>query len=74
MRTAAEWRRFIGKLVSVNSPTLDGRLEADIVRVEGEEGSEVIVLEHPKRGELRVALSDVTDARLAFRWKPKAED
>lgn len=74
MRTAAEWRRFIGKLASVNSPVLDGRIEADIVRVEGDEGTEVIVLKHPKRGELRVALSDVTDARLAFRWNPKAED
>ncbi len=74
VRTAAEWRRFIGILASVNSPALDGRVEAEIVRVEGDEGSEVIVLEHPKRGELRVALSDVTDARLAFRWNPKAED
>ncbi len=74
VRTAAEWRRFIGKLASVNSPALHGREEAEIVRVEGDEGSEVIVLEHPKRGEVRVALSDVTDARLAFRWNPKAED
>ncbi|MHB1222911.1 MAG: hypothetical protein ACYC2G_02520 [Gemmatimonadaceae bacterium] len=74
VRTAAEWRRFAGKLASVNSPALGGRIEAEIVRLEGDEGSEVVVLNHPKQGELRVALADVTDARLAFRWNPKAED
>lgn len=74
LRTAAEWRRFVGKLASVNGPALNGRVEAEIVGLEGDEGSEVVVLQHPKQGELRIALSDVTDARLAFRWNPRAED
>lgn len=74
LRNAAEWRRFAGRLASVNSPQLGGRVEAEIVRLEGDEGSEVVVLDHPGRGELRVALSDVTDARLAFRWNTRAED
>lgn len=74
LRRAAEWSRFVGRLASVNSPALGGRVEAEIVGVEGEEGTEVVVLEHPKQGTVRVALADVTDARLAFRWNDRAGD
>ena len=74
LRNATEWRRFVGRLASVNSQMLGGRVEARIVGVEGEEGTEVAVLEHPKQGTMRVALADVTDARLAFSWNTGAGD
>ena len=74
LRGPADWRRFAGRWASINSPALGGRIEAEIVGLEGEDGAEVAVLQRPKIGEARVALADVTDARLAFRWNPKAED
>lgn len=68
LRHAADWRRFVGRLASVNSPALSGRVEGEIVAVEGDEGAEVGVLRDAK-GEHRVPLADVKDARLAFHWK-----
>ena len=68
LRHAADWRRFAGRWASVNSPALGGRAEYLVVAVEGEGGAEVAVLQDAKGNERRVALGDVTDARLAFRW------
>jgi ribosome maturation factor RimP len=71
LRHAGDWRRFVGRLASVNSLVLHGRQELVIVAVEGDEGNESITLRDQKKGtEVVVALKDVTDARLAFHWKP----
>ena len=71
LRHAGDWRRFVGRLASVNSLVLHGRQEMKIVAVDGEEGQESITLLDEKKGtEVVVALKDVTDARLAFHWKP----
>jgi ribosome maturation factor RimP len=67
LRRPADWRRSVGKQASINSPLLGGRIEAEIVGLEGEEGAEVALI-RDKRGEHRVPLADVTDARLAFHW------
>jgi ribosome maturation factor RimP len=69
LRSAAEWRRFVGRRASVNSPALNGRVEAEIVSVEGEPGTETIVLRAERGDEHRVPLAEVKDARLAFHWK-----
>jgi ribosome maturation factor RimP len=67
LRTAIDWRRFVGQWVNVLSPEHGGRLEGKILAVEGEAGGEVAVLE-PKAGvERRVPLADVKEARLAFK-------
>jgi len=68
LRGAADWRRFAGRWVSVNSTALGGRSEWELAGVEGEQGAEVAVLRDAKGGERRVALADVADAHLAFRW------
>ena len=68
LRGPADWRRFVGRWASVNSPALDGRVEMEIAGLEGEDGAEVAVLRDAKGAERRVALDEVTDARLAFRW------
>ena len=68
LRSAADWRRFAGQWASVNSVALGGRAEWRIVALEGEAGAEVAVLEDAKGNERRVALAEVSDARLAFRW------
>lgn len=69
VRTPAEWRRFVGKWASVNSPALHGRAEVEIVGVEGDDGAEVAVIRDAKGVERRVALAEITEARLAFRWQ-----
>lgn len=68
LRSAADWRRFVGSWASVNSVALGGRAEWRIVALEGEAGAEVAVLEDAKGNERRVALAEIGDARLAFRW------
>jgi ribosome maturation factor RimP len=68
LRHAADWKRFVGRHASVNSPALNGRKEGEIIAVEGDEGAEVGVL-RDAQGEYRVPLAEVKDARLAFNWK-----
>jgi ribosome maturation factor RimP len=70
LRTAAEWRRFVGRWASVNSLALHGRQEVEIIAVDGDEGATRLVLRDAKGVEHGIALADVTDARLAFHWKP----
>ncbi len=66
LRTAMEWRRFVGQWANVLSPEHGGRIEAKILAVEGDIGFEVAVLE-PKEGtERRIPLAAVKEARLAF--------
>lgn len=70
LRKAADWKRFVGRRASVNALALHGRQEVEIVAVEGEEGQERLRLRDAKGNEQEIALADVTDARLAFHWKP----
>lgn len=67
LRTAAEWRRFVGRWASVLSPEHGGRFEAEIVAVEDEEAGVVVVLQPEKGAARRVPLAAVKEARLAFR-------
>lgn len=69
LRKAAEWKRFVGRKASVNSLALHGRQDVHIVAVDGEEGAEQLRLRDAKGIEHAIALTDVTDARLAFDWK-----
>lgn len=66
IRTAADWRRFSGRWVSLLAPEHGGRFEARVVDVVGADGSESVTLE--QGGKRRdVPLSAVKEARLAFR-------
>lgn len=66
VRSAAQWRRFAGRWVSVLAPEFGGRFEAKVVGVVGADGSESVTLEQDgKRRD--VPLSAVKEARLAFR-------
>jgi ribosome maturation factor RimP len=70
LRKAAEWKRFVGRSASINSPALGGRHELVIVAVEGPDGAERLRLKDGKGVEQELALADVSDARLVFTWKP----
>ena len=67
LKSVADWRRFAGRQAAVKSAALGGRLEVMIVGIDGEPGAEVATL-RDARGDHRVAIADVQDARLAFHW------
>jgi ribosome maturation factor RimP len=69
LRQAADWRRFVGKRANVLSDRVGGRSEVQIVAVEGEPGTEVIVVRDARGAELRVPLAEIREARLVFHWK-----
>jgi ribosome maturation factor RimP len=74
LRNAFDWVKFIGRdaVVSADATVVNDALsskEVKIARVEGEPGSEIIVVEDSQGVELRVPLVAITRARLAFNWK-----
>src|SRR6476469_9771536 len=52
LRTPAEWRRFVGRWASVLTPDFGGRLEGEILSVEGEDEQVAVTLQ-PERGEAK---------------------
>ena len=72
LKRPADWRRFVGRTVSVSSPELGGRRELDLVGVEpsAEEGeAEVAVFKDNKGADVRLPLAVIREARLVFHWK-----
>ena len=67
LKKAADWQRFAGRLASVKSAALGGRAEVTIVGLDGEPGHETLILGDAK-GEHRVPLAGIDEARLAFHW------
>lgn len=67
LRTAGEWRRFVGRWASVLSPAHGGRFEGKIVAVSDVGGGEVVELELDSGEHRTVPLGEVKEARLAFR-------
>ena len=67
LKSAADWQRFTGKLASVKSAALGGRAEVTIVGLDGEPGHEMLTLGDAK-GQHRVPLAEIDEARLAFHW------
>ena len=69
LRNAADWRRFVGKDASVLSEAVGGRANVEIVGVDGEAGSETVVVRDARGAERRIPLAEVREARLVFHWK-----
>ena len=69
LRNAADWRRFVGKDANVLSEAVGGRANVEIVGVEGEPGSEAVVVRDTRGTERRIPLAEVREARLVFHWK-----
>lgn len=68
LRSAADWRRFVGRRAKVLSDALGGREEVDIVGLVGEAGAEVVIVRNVRGQEQRVPLAGVREARLVFNW------
>ena len=69
LRTAADWRRFIGRRATVTSGLLSGgKQEVEILGLDGDGIAAVAHVRDPKGRETHVPLADITQARLAFHW------
>lgn len=66
LRTPAEWRRFVGRWVSVLSPEHGGRFEGRLLEIGGGQGDESATFEVDGK-QRQVPLAGVKEARLAFR-------
>ena len=74
LRNARDWSRFIGRDAVVSADAVEGAAELSarevkIAGIEGDPGSEIVVLEDASGAALRVPLAAVRKARLAFNWK-----
>ena len=72
LRNAADWKRFAGRDAVVTAEFEAGRSSSREVRIdgiEGDSGSEIIVVEDAAGTTYRVPLAAVAKARLAFNWK-----
>ncbi len=70
LRTTRDWHRFVGRRANVTSAALGGRQEYEIIAVDTTLEGDVALLRDAKGAEHRVPLAAVTEARLAFHWKP----
>lgn len=68
LRHAADWRRFVGRRASVTGQVVGGRIEGDILALEGDDANAVGVLRDSKGREHRVPLAEIKEARLVFVW------
>jgi len=66
LRTATEWRRFVGRWVSVLAPEHGGRFAGKLIGLENEAGVELAAFDVDGKPR-RVPLAAVKEARLAFR-------
>ncbi|MDQ6612376.1 MAG: ribosome maturation factor RimP [Gemmatimonadota bacterium] len=70
LKSAADWKRFVGRHASVTSTALvGGKQEVEILALEGEVGAEVAVLRDETGTDISLPLSEIKQARLAFHWK-----
>jgi ribosome maturation factor RimP len=70
LKTAADWRRFVGRRATVTAMALaGGKQEVEILALDGEAGAEIVSVRDPKGREVQLPLREVTQARLAFHWK-----
>jgi ribosome maturation factor RimP len=68
LKRPSDWRRFVGRKAKVLSPRLGGRVEIEIVGLEGEPGEETAVVRDARGAEHQLPLADIKEARLAFHW------
>ena len=74
LRNARDFRRFVGRDAVVTADPSEssaemGSKEVRIAAVEGDEGSEIVVLEDASGAAHRIPLAAIKKARLAFNWK-----
>jgi ribosome maturation factor RimP len=67
LKTARDWRRFVGRRAAVKSTALAGRREVEILGVEGDEPGAVVIVGDGDE-QYRLPLGEIAEARLVFHW------
>lgn len=74
LRLPRDWVRASGQPAVVTAHALPGgKAEVTVLGIEGEPGAEAAVLRDAKGIEHRIALAEVTQARVAFHWNSGKE-
>ena len=68
LRTAGEWRRFLGAPAEVLVPDLGGRFRVRALEVFDDPPEPSVELEFPKGVRRTLRLSEIKEARLVFEW------
>jgi ribosome maturation factor RimP len=72
LQTPAEWRRFVGRRVSIQPLEQRSggppRIEGTLIEITGDAGQETAAVAVERDGVERIPLSAVKEARLAFHW------
>jgi ribosome maturation factor RimP len=74
LKTARDWRRFVGRRATVKSAVLGGRRDVEIIGIEGDDVVIVAEGEGAQRVEHRLPLAAIQEARLAFSWNRSGVD
>jgi ribosome maturation factor RimP len=74
LRDAKDWAKFVGRDAVVTTGASESgeawsTKEVRIAGIEGDAGSEIIVVEDASGAARRIPLAAITKARLAFNWK-----
>lgn len=73
LHSAADWRRFTGRRATVKSArfaAVGGWMDVEIVAVRQDGAGDEFVVRDLKGNVIVLAPADVSEARLAFHWKP----
>ena len=77
LKTARDWRRFVGRRATVKSAVLGGRKEVEIIDVTGDDADAIVVVAEgagATRVEHRLPVAAIQEARLAFSWNRSGVD
>ena len=69
LRTAGDWRRFVGRRARLTSAGCGGTVEGEIVGLEDDAGRAVAVVRDDKGVTHRAPVDGIREARLVFHWK-----
>jgi ribosome maturation factor RimP len=69
LKTAADWRRFVGRRARLTSAAVGGMIEGEIAGLEDDAGRDVAIVRDDKGVSHRAPLDAIREARLVFHWK-----
>jgi len=69
LRTAADWKRFVGRRARLTSAAVGGMVEGEIVGLDDDAGRAIAVVRDDKGRTHTAPLDVIREARLVFHWK-----
>ena len=69
LKTASDWKRFIGRRARLTSPAVGGMVEGEILGLDDDAGRAVALVRDDKAVTHRAPVDSIREARLVFHWK-----